>query len=80
MIRDVRWRRLCNGKGHLKAVDDPLSYGIIGDGGDDFHLAAAFGTEERVDLINLPDHLGPAAAGDLLFFLLNNDELSILLT
>lgn len=79
MIRKVRWRRLCNGKRHLKAVDDPLSYGIIGDGGDDLHLAAAFGTEERVDIINLPHHPGPAVAGDLQALFLNNDELMRLL-
>jgi hypothetical protein len=41
-------------------IDDPVHHGIIGEESDDLHHAAASRAEERVNLINLPDHLGPA--------------------
>jgi hypothetical protein len=30
-------------------VDDPVHHSLVGDEGDDAHLAAALGTEERVN-------------------------------
>lgn len=60
LINDV-WRRrlLCN-KGELEVVDDPVHHGIVGDEGDDAHLAATSGTEQRIDFKDLPNHLSPA--------------------
>jgi len=40
-------------------VDDAVHSLIIRDEGDDLHLTAALGTDHRVDLVDLPDHLGP---------------------
>lgn len=51
-------------------VDDSVHHREIHEEGNDLHLSLAFGTEEWVDLINLVDHCGPAAAGDSRAFLL----------
>ena len=45
-------------------VEDAVDYGIIGDEGDDAHLALALGTDKRVNFIDLTDHLCPAPPGD----------------
>jgi hypothetical protein len=42
--------------------------------GDDSHLAAALGTEERIDFINLADHLSLAPGSDGSELILNNPE------
>jgi len=57
-------------------VDDPVQHGIVCNESDDLHPAAAFGTDQRVDLINLTHHLGPGPAGDLPRLLLDDDELA----
>jgi len=56
-------------------VDDSVHHGEIGEEGNDFHPALAFGTDEWVDFINLADHLGPAPAGNPRTSLLNDPEL-----
>jgi len=43
--------------------------------GDDSHLAAALGTEERIRFIDFPDHLGPASAGNPGALLLDDQKL-----
>jgi hypothetical protein len=40
-------------------VEDLLDDRRVGDEGDDPHLATAFGTDERIDLVHPPDHLRP---------------------
>ncbi|MBI2920635.1 MAG: hypothetical protein HYY18_06075 [Planctomycetes bacterium] len=36
---------------------------LVVDDGDDFHLGAAAGAEERIDLVDLGYEAGPGAAG-----------------
>jgi len=45
-------------------VDDPVDYGMVRDEGNDLHQPPAFGTDEGVGLIDLPDHLRPALGGN----------------
>ncbi|MFP4083251.1 MAG: hypothetical protein ACLFVG_10940 [Candidatus Aminicenantes bacterium] len=50
-MRDyMRRRRSLGDKCQLEVVDDPVHHGIVGEEGDDAHLAATSGTEQRVDL------------------------------
>jgi len=56
-------------------ADDPIDHGIVGEEGNDAHLALAFGASKRVYFINFADHLGPAAAGNPWVFLLDDDQL-----
>jgi len=51
-----------------------LMHGIVGDEGNDAHLALALRADQRVDFKNLADHLCPAPAGDHGALLLNDDE------
>jgi len=46
-------RRLRGDNSQLEVVDDPVHHGELGDKGNDAHLAAALGTKQRVDFINL---------------------------
>jgi len=41
-------------------VDDLVDSLIALKESDDAHVALALGTDQGIDLINLPDHLGPA--------------------
>ena len=72
--QDVRRRRLLRYKSQLEVVDDPVHHRELGDKGNDAYLAAALGTKQWVDFINLADHGGPAAAGDSRTFLLDDQE------
>lgn len=56
-------------------VDDAIDHRIVGDESDDAHFSLAFGADQGVDLVNLADHPGPTAAGDLRAFLLDAQEL-----
>ena len=58
-------------------VEDAVDDGIVGDEGDDAHLALALGTGERVCLIDLTDQLGPAPLGNLLSLLFDDQELML---
>jgi len=69
---DLRRRGLRFDKCQLKVVDDAIHHGIVCEEGDDAHLAAISGTQQRVDFKDLPNHLGlsvgveaEAAAGDM---------------
>jgi len=42
-------------------VDNPVDYLKIRDKGDELQQADAFVKEQRVDLVDLPDHCRPAA-------------------
>ncbi len=68
-----RGRSLCH-KGQLEMLDDSVHHGIVGEEGNDAHLALALGTEERVDFVDLADHLGPALGGDGPELVLDNPE------
>jgi len=67
-------RSLCD-KGQLEMLDDPVHHGIVCGEGNDAHLAAALGTEQRIDFKDFPYHFGPAAARDPRAFFLNDQEL-----
>jgi hypothetical protein len=54
----------------LQMIDYPIHDGNLRDEGDDLHSAAALGTDHRINLIDLPDHLRPALGGDALQVLL----------
>ena len=60
MISDARRRRPLRDKGQLEVVDDAVHHGIVGEESDDLHRAPALRTDQRVNLIDLADHLGPA--------------------
>ena len=47
-------------KCHLEVADDPIENFVIFDKSDHFHLSVILRTEERIDLIDLSDHLSPA--------------------
>jgi len=47
-----------------EVVDDPVHHGIVCDESDAVHLAAALGTDHRVDLVNFPDHRRQALGRD----------------
>jgi len=55
-------------------IDDPVHHGIVCKEGDDLHHATALGTDERIDFINLADHLSPAPGSDGSELVLNNPE------
>jgi len=44
-------------------VNDTIDYGIVGEAGHNFHLSTALQAEQRVDFVDLADHLGPAFVG-----------------
>jgi len=54
--------------------DDAIHHGIIRNKSDDLHLSSALGTNQRIDLVDFPDHLGPALAWDSRSLLLNEDK------
>ena len=45
-------------------IDDPFHDGVVREESNDLNLAAALRTVDRVNLIDLADHLGPAFGGD----------------
>jgi len=45
-------------------ADDSVDHGILGEEGDDLHLASASRAEHRIHFIHFADHLGPALARD----------------
>jgi len=53
-------------------VDDLVLHGIVGEEGDDAHLASALRTDHGVNFIHFTDHLSPALGGDGL--VLDNPE------
>ena len=67
-------RRLLGDKCQHQVVDDPVHHGIVCDEGDDAHPALAFRADQRVNLINLTNHLGPAPARDSRTLLLNEEQ------
>ena len=75
MISDSRRRRFVCHKRQLEAVDDAIDHGEIGEEGDDLHLAAALGTGQGIELINLAANLGPTAAGNPRALFLDDDQL-----
>ena len=72
----LRRRRPLGDKGQLEVVDDPVHYGGLREEGDDFHPASALRANHRIDLIDLPDHFGPALGGDAPRLLLDNAQRS----
>jgi len=70
----VRRRWSLRHKCQLEVIDDTVDHGIVGEEGDDAHLAAALRAEHRVNLIDLPDHLGPAFGGEGTELLLHHSE------
>ena len=74
LIGDVRRRRLRRHERQLEVVDDAVHYGIVGKEGNDAHPTPALGTEQGVDLVNLPDHGRPPLGRDALKFLLDHTE------
>jgi len=44
-------------------VINTIDYGIVGEAGNNFHLSTALQAEQRVDFVDLADHLGPALVG-----------------
>jgi hypothetical protein len=72
LIGGLRRRGPVRDKGQLEVADDPINHGIIGEESDDLHRGAASRAEHRVNLINLPDHLGPALGRDRAELLLDN--------
>ena len=58
-------------------INYSVHHGIVGEEGYDAHPALAFRTDERVDFINLTNHLGPAAAGDPWTLLLDDQEIML---
>jgi hypothetical protein len=69
-----RGRSICH-EHELEVVDDAIDHGEICKEGNDAHLTPTLGTEERVDFIDLTNHLGPATAGDLPILLLDDREI-----
>jgi len=67
-------RRLLGNERQLQMVDDPVHGPIIGDEGDHLHQPPALGTEQRIDLIDLANHLRPALGRDALLFLLSHPQ------
>ena len=55
-------------------IDDPVHHRIVGEEGNNAHLSPALRTGQGIDLVDFPDHLGPASAGDSWAFLLDEDE------
>ena len=55
-----RWRRPGGGEGNTQVVDDLVDDRVVGDEGYDLHFCAAVGTDEGIDLIDLPDEFPPA--------------------
>ena len=55
-------------------IDDPVHHGEVCEEGNDAHLALALGTEERVDFIDLADHISPAPPGYLGAFLCDDHK------
>ena len=45
-------------------VDNSIHHRIVRNESNDLHLSAALWTKQRVHLIDFPDHLGPASAGN----------------
>ena len=74
LISELGRRRPLRHKGQVEVADDPVHYGIVGDEGDDPHPAAALRTDQRIHLVDLADHLGPALGRDRPELLLNNPE------
>jgi len=51
LISEVRRRgSLCH-EGQLEMIDDSVHHGIVGEEGDDAHLAAALGANQGIDFI-----------------------------
>jgi len=46
-------------KCQLEVADDPIDNFVIFDKDDHFHLSVTLRTEERINLIDLSDHLSP---------------------
>jgi hypothetical protein len=59
-------------KSELEVGDDPVHCGIIGDESDHSHLATACRTYERINFIDLADHLCPAFGRDMMVLFLND--------
>jgi len=74
LISEARRRRPLRDKGQLEVVDDAVHHGIVGEESDDLHRAPALRTDQRVNLIDLTDHLGPALGGDGPELVLYNPE------
>jgi hypothetical protein len=76
MDRVRRGRSLCD-KSQLEVADDAVHHGIIGEEGDDAHLAAALRANHRIYFIHLPYHLCPAPSGNPRAFLLDDEEILV---
>ena len=70
----MRRRGSLRDKRQLEVVDDAVHHGIVGEEGDDLHLATVLGADHRVNLIDFADHLGPALGRDRPELLLHNQE------
>jgi hypothetical protein len=55
-------------------IDDTIDHRDVAKEGNDLHLSPAIGANPRVDLVHLPDHLGPALGRDAPELVLNNPE------
>jgi hypothetical protein len=57
-------RRTLGDEAQFQVIDDPVDHRIVSQVGDDAHLSAALGADQRVNFIDLTDHLGPALGRD----------------
>ena len=55
-------------------LDDTVHHREVAKEGDDLHRAPALGAEHRVNLIDFPDHVGPALGREALELILDNPE------
>jgi len=74
LLEGLGGRRLLGDERQLQVTDDPVDDRVLRKESDDLHPPAAAGTNERVDFINLPDHLGPALGSDGLRLLLDHPQ------
>lgn len=62
----MRRRRFVGDERQLEVIDDSCDHGLVGEESDDLHRAPALRSDQRVNLIDLRDHLGPAIGGERL--------------
>jgi hypothetical protein len=74
LISELRRRGSFHNEGQLQVVDDAVDHGIVGEEGDNLHLALALRADHRVHFVDLADHLRPALGGDGSELVLHDQE------